>query len=661
MNAGPDIKPAPGRLAGIAKGAILVAATVACYLPALGADFIWDDDVYVDWQTTRDSRDGLRRIWFEPGSTMQYYPVAYSVFWLQRRMWDLEPFGYHLVNVLLHAANAILLWRLLSRLGVGGAFIAAAIFAIHPVCVESVAWVCELKNTLSGLFYLLAGLAYLRFSPPQRAGPSADRWPWYAAAAMLFILAVLTKTVTASWPAAVLLVLWWKRGRFNWRDLCVMIPLFLAGAGAGLLTAWMEVYHAGAGGGDWALGWGERIILAGRALWFYAGKLAWPAELVFIYPRWNLDAGDRLQWLWTISAILVIGSLWLFRRRAGRGPLTGVLFFAGTLFPALGFFNVYPFRFSFVADHFQYLASIGLIALASSAAWRLYVSRPSWPRVPQASRLREAREQMTNCEGKMPSPHAGETPATHFQPFARRAVVACVIGLAGVLCVLTCRHCRIFHDSETLWTDTLAKNDRCWLAGSGLGDAAEKAGNFERAAQFYERSLSLYPNQPQTIFNLGTDLIKMGRFDGAEEQFVRLAAMEPDNARVRMNLGIVLMQRGRVDDGIANLRKAAELQPQSAVIRINLGRALVEAGRYEQAIEQIEQAVKVQPHSETGWYCLGLAYEKAGRTGMAGSCYKRCLGINPSNRSASEALRRLLRPAGQASMPASLAETSPAK
>jgi hypothetical protein len=282
---------------------LLLGLTLAAYLPALHAGFIWDDDDYLINNRTLHDLPGLQRIWFETSATPQYYPLVHTTFWLEYHLWKLNPLGYHLDNVFLHALAAILLWRVLLKLPVPGAWLAAAIFAVHPVNVESVAWVTERKNVLSAVFYFAAALAYLRFAVPDNPPDTNDkrrettgkkleekqagstRWCWYVAALILFVGALFSKTVTTSLPAALLLVFWWKRGRIGLRDVLQLLPFFAVGVGLSLHTSWLEKHHVGASGAEWALSFFDRCLIAGRALWFYAGKLVWPAELTFIYPR----------------------------------------------------------------------------------------------------------------------------------------------------------------------------------------------------------------------------------------------------------------------------------------------------------------------------------------------------------------------------------------
>ncbi len=334
------------------------ALVLAAYWPALGGGLLWDDDAHVTQPALR-SLHGLWRIWSEPGATQQYYPFLHSLFWVEHRLWGDAPLGYHLANVLLHLAGCYLLFRVLRRLDVPGALFAASVFAVHPVCVESVAWISEQKNTLSTVLYMAAALVFLRFD--QRRRP-----PAYALATVFFALALLSKSVTASLPAALLVVLWWK-GRLSWRaSVMPLVPWFVMSAAAAAITPWVERKFVGAYGAAFALSAAERVLIAGRAVWFYLGKLLWPADLEFIYARWNVDARDAAQYLFPAGAALVLAALFLVRHRL-RGPLAAGLLFCGTLFPALGFINVYPFVFSFVADHFQYLAAASMLPAICAA------------------------------------------------------------------------------------------------------------------------------------------------------------------------------------------------------------------------------------------------------------------------------------------------------
>ncbi len=497
------------------KGFLLVAAVLFAYQPAWHAGFIWDDDAHVTRPELR-SLDGLARIWTQLGATQQYYPLVHSVFWMEHRLWGDWPTGYHLVNILLHAFLALLLVKVLQQLKIPGAWLGAAIFALHPLQVESVAWVSELKNTLSGVFYLGAALAYLEFARNRRREA-------YGLALGLFMLGLMSKTVIATLPAALLVVFWWQQGKLPWRrDVLPLIPFFVTGFVAGLFTAWVEWKFGGAGGSEYDFSLIERFLIAGRATWFYLGKLFWPVNLIFIYPRWHISQMVWWQYLFPASAALLLGALaWLQRWR--REPLAALLFFVITLFPALGFFNVYPFLYSFVADHFQYLAGIGPIALAAGI---IATVLSKWDRN---------------------------------KPFLKPVLCG---ALLLVLAVLTWRQAGMYADNETLWRTTLARNPNSFLANNNIGVILVKKGQLEEAIAHFQRALQSHPDDPEARDNLGialakahgdyaNKLVEMGRDDEAIVEFRKALEIFPDYADARRDLAIILLQKGQVDEAIA--------------------------------------------------------------------------------------------------------------
>ena len=285
---------------------LLLLITLIAYIPAIQGGFVWDDNRYLTENQTLKSLQGLKKIWVNPNSTPQYYPLVFSTFWLEYRLWGLRPTGYHLVNVLLHALSTLLLYRLLLYLNLPGAWLAAAVFALHPVQVESVAWVTERKNVLSGFFYFASAFCLFRFFGI--AGEKKEKsglW-WYCAGLLLFACALLSKTVTCTLPAAMLLVLWWKKDRLKGREVAALAPFFALGLLMGLATVWLEQQQVGAIGSEWNSSLGERFLIAGRALWFYLGKLVWPAELIFNYPRWQVDASVWWQYIYPAGGMFVV-------------------------------------------------------------------------------------------------------------------------------------------------------------------------------------------------------------------------------------------------------------------------------------------------------------------------------------------------------------------
>jgi hypothetical protein len=406
---------------------LIFAAVLLAYLPALNGGLLWDDLGHITVPELR-SAVGLWRIWTELGATQQYYPLLHSAFWLEHRLWGDSMSGYHLANIALHSTAAVLVVLILRHLAVPGALLAGLIFALHPVCVESVAWISEQKNTLSAVFYLASMFVYVRFVDDRGGGSGGSREqdPPYWLAFALFICALLTKTVTATLPAALLLVLWWQRGRLGGRrDVLRLAPWFAVAIIAGLFTAWFEHQIIGAKGADFALTPAERILLAGRVICFYLGKLFWPADLIFAYPRWSIDAASPWDYVYPAGVAALAVALALGK----RGPLAGYLFFCGTLVPVLGFVNVYPFLFSYVADHFQYLASLGII-------------------VPVAGVLAIASERLA--------------------PRRRWATIAGTT-LVLILAALTWNRSAVYQSAELLFRDTIARNPQSWMAYQNLG------------------------------------------------------------------------------------------------------------------------------------------------------------------------------------------------
>ena len=556
--------------------------TLLAYLPALGNGFVWDDDDYVTANPTLRSLAGLARIWLEPGAVPQYYPLTFTTLWLNYQIGGAAPFGYHLVNILLHATSAVLLWRVLRALSVPGALVAAALFAVHPVHVESVAWATERKNTLSGVLYLGSMLAYLRFAGigAPRTGPDDAGWrarlaaegssATWALALALFLLGLLAKTVVATLPAALVLLLWWKRGRLVSRDLAWLAPFFVLGGALALVTVRMESGHVGAFGRDWDLSLVERTLIAGRAIWFYLGKLAWPSPLIFFYPRWTIDAGAAWQYLFPLAAAGAAVALWLARARIGVGPLVAWLLFVVTLGPALGFVNVFPMRYSFVADHFQYLASIAPLALAAGA---------------------------------------GTIAARRGGPALQRAGIVVAVLAIGACAVLTARQTRVYADLRTLWTDTLAKNPGAWMAHNNLGLLLFGEGRTDEAMAHYRAAIEAKPDDAFARNNLGRALASVGRIEEARVVLVEAVRLEPGNAEAWSNLGNVHAAAGRYDAARDAYERSIAVRPSFADAYGNLGNVLLLTGRREEAIAAYQQALRIDPGFADARRNLAVALE----------------------------------------------------
>jgi protein O-mannosyl-transferase len=563
---------------------VILATALVAYLPVWHAGFIWDDDGHI---TRTDLRplSGLWRIWFEPGATQQFYPLLHSAFWIEHRLWGDDPLGYHLLNVALHAAAAWLLFRLLRRLSLPGAFFAAWAFALHPVCAESVAWVSEQKNTLSAVFYLASALAYLRFDGTRRVAP-------YVLAAGLFAMALATKTVTATLPAALLVIFWWQRGRLSWRrDALPLVPFFGLGAAAGFVTAWVERTYIGATGANFSLTAADRVLVAGRAVWFYLGKIFWPADLMFIYPRWSLDDSAAWQYLFPAAAAAALAILFVVRSRA-RGPLASALLFVGTLFPALGFINVYPFIYSFVADHFQYLASAAIISAVAAA--------------------------IASGAGRL-------------QKGGRTAVAVMGVCAVAGLGFLTFRQCRMYSDAETLWRTTIEANPNCWMAYENLGGVLMKDDRVEEAEEQFRKALGINPDDTEAMNELGVATMQQGKVEEAIALYQRALEIAPNSAETQINLGVALLQKGKPEEAANHFQHAAQVDPSSAKAHKNLAAAYLQEGQWQDAVAQYQRAVEIEPDNAETRYGLGSALIRAGRADEAAAQFRKVLEIDDAH------------------------------
>jgi tetratricopeptide (TPR) repeat protein len=540
---------------------LIFTATLTAYWPAIHGGPLWDDFGHITFPELRSSQ-GLWRIWSEIGATQQYYPLLHSAFWVEHRLWGDSFTGYHLANVALHSASAVLLVSILRTLAVPGALLAGLIFAMHPVAVETVAWISEQKNTLSTMFYLASAYVYLRATATTRPFSA----PTYWVAFVLFICALLSKSVTATLPAAVLVVQWWQNGRLKWREhVMPLVPWFVVAAAAGSFTAWFEHSIIGAQGEGFTLSLLERGLLAGRIIWFYLGKLFWPQNLIFIYPRWDVSASAPWQYVFPAAAIALAVALAVLARKH-RGPLAGYLFFCGTLAPVLGFFNVYPFRFSYVADHFQYLAAIGIIVVVAAV--------------------------LTLASQRLGAPR-------------RRIAMLSGAALIAFMAVLTWHRAAVYRDAETLYRDTIARNPGAWMAYQNLGTELAAMKRFDEAIAAFEGALRARPGYASAEANLLLAHMKAGdaaaespaRVHEAIAHYEAVVRLDPNHFRAHYNAGTLLMDvPGGEPASLRHLDAAVKLQPDSVEAHVNLGMLLANMpSRTREAIGHLEFALARRP------------------------------------------------------------------
>jgi|SRR5882724_206649 len=571
---------------------ILAVVTMLAYQPAWHGGVLWDDEAHIGGPELR-TLDGLRRIWFVPRTTQQYYPLLHTSYWLQQRLWGDSTTGYHIVNLLLHIGCVVLVLKILRLLRIPGAELATIIFALHPVNVETVAWIAERKNTLSGVFALAATLWYLKFDE-NRSRRS------YAFAIGLFLLGLLSKTAIVTLPLAWLIIFWWKRRAIFWRrDVLPLIPFVSLSAAAGLMTCWVEYVNIAYRARILDLSFVERCLIAGRAFWFQLGKLLWPSNLMFIYPRWEINAAVWWQYIFPLAVLGLLALLWSLRRWS-RAPLAGVLVYIVLLLPSLGFANIYFFLYSFVADHWQYLACLGIITPCASGIVLL---------------------------------------AGRFKPWQAWIEPGITLLLGGILFLLTWQQSRMYNNAETLYRTTIARNPACWMAYDHLVDILYQANRIAEAMNLFEEELRIKPAVAH--YSLGNALLRKGRTSEAMDQYEQALRINPDYAEAHNNLANALVMTGRPSEAIDQCKEALRIDPSYAHAHNNLGNALAQTGRASEAIDHYKQTLRMNPNSSDAHNDLGAALALMGRISEAIEELKSALRINPNNSDARNNLTKL--------------------
>ena len=564
----------------ILQALILILAGLWIYASALQGTWLWDDDILVSGNLELHSWDGLAKIWFAKPVT-DYWPVTWTVLWLEWHLWGNHPLGYHLVSLALHIADSFLIWRLLARLGLSWAWLGGLLFVIQPLAVESVAWISEIKNTLSLLFFLLSCDAWLDVDE--------GRKPGYWRSILYYLAAMLSKTSTVMLPVALLLYQWWKRDRITRRDVVRMIPYFAIAVLMGIVTIFCQNYKLEMGD-DPMGGYFTRSIRAGTAVFFYLGKFILPTGLSTIYPRENFDVRSLLHLLTVPLLGVVILGLWVARKGWSRHVLFGLGFFLINLFPVLGFLKMSYLETSWVADHFIYLPMIGLIGLVVAglkmidrqlAAW----GRPVW------------------------------------------------MGAIAVWCLLLAwgshGYAGYYRNLETLWSHAVLHNPGSWKARNNYGIALQQEDRIPEAMEQFEAALKINPNLPQTHANLGNALMQVGQMPEAIEEFRESVRIKPDYAEGYYNIGDALMRTGHAAEAMEQFQQAVQIKPDYAEAHNNLGNALLQTGQAAEATEEFQKAVQIQPDYAEAHNNLGNALLQTGQTADAITQFQQAVQFKP--------------------------------
>jgi tetratricopeptide (TPR) repeat protein len=573
----------------VPAGVVLIAAAVfLAYLPSINGGFIWDDHDLITNNNLIKASDGPLRIWCttEP---IDYWPATNTSFWIEWRLWEMNSAGYHVTNLILHIVESVLIWIILRKLSMPGAFLAAMIFALHPVNVESVAWIAQRKNLMAMLFFLISILWYLRFIElarrptfgwyPFAAKQSTVRCPmstahcytWYWLSLAAFALAMLSKGSVAVLPILLLGIVWWLRP-LTWRDLVWTAPFFLVALVFTVVNMWFQTF--GMEEAIRSAGYAERLLGAGCVVWFYLYKAILPINLSFVYAHWHIETDNPLLWLPLAAALVVTAVLWRYRKSWSRTLLFAWGFFCAVLVPVMGFTDVYFMRYALVADHYQHIAIIAVIALAS-ALWS------AWDRLELGS--------------------------------MRWTATATAVAALGILALLTWQQSGQYRDEFTLYEDTLKKSPDCWMAHTNLGKVLVDAGRLQEAMDHLQQALRIKSDNVSAYNDLGNVLVQMGRVQEAMEYYRKALSIKPDYPQALNNLGNALVEAGRPEEAIEYCQKALRLDPGFHEAYFNLGNAFLYMGRSQEAIDYYHQALTIKSDYAEAHNNLANALIQAGR------------------------------------------------
>jgi Flp pilus assembly protein TadD len=590
---------APGGLMVLLRAALIVGVGLWVYSPAFHGDWLWDDDWYITRNPLLRDGTGLWAFWFHPGSWVEYYPIHETLLWIEWNLFGNDTLGYHLVTVALHLIDALLVWCLLAKFGLRKAWLGGLIFAVHPACVDSVAWIVETKNTLSLLPFLLAMCAWIDYE--------ASKAPRdYACALVLFLVAMLCKMTVSPFPALILLYAWWKRGRIAWRDVAASAPFFVVSLGLGLLTlacgTWYYQNRGTMPEAEPVIAWPSRIALAGQTLGVYFAHCFWPVGLLPSYPQWQVDPSSPLQFLpWPILAGLLV-LLWQMRSTWGRHALLGLGFFLIFLGPFVGFKPASYMHFTWVMDHFLYIPLIGLIGLSVAA--------------------------IGSIEERLPAS-------------ARPIVTGAITAVVALLAFEANGYAVAYSNEATLWGYTVEHNPDDWMAQDNLAKALLLLHRPEEAAPHFEASIQLRPDRAQTHLNLGDALVQMGRIPEGIAEFDQALRLSPTDPAIHNQKGVALLQAGRIPEALAQFEQAVKLRPTYVIALDNLGTALAQSGRLPEALDRFAAALKIVPDDVQTLDNYGSALLQSGLAAEALAAFQHALRLDPPDPKALAAIEKL--------------------
>ena len=572
----------------VLKILLIVAAGFWIYSPAYHGAWYSDDELYLPQNPLLHDPARLWKIWFAPGSFIEYYPLEETVQWAQWQLWGNDTFGYHLTNVFLHILNSLLVWRLLQKFGLKLAWLGGVIFMIHPAAVESVAWIAELKNTLSLAPFLLSIQAWMDYEDAGRPRDYFLALAWFAAA-------MLCKISMAPFPVVILLYAWWKRGKIGWSDLRAALPFFIISLALGITTiaagAWFPMGLTKAPrvvlGGFFS-----RAACSGLAFAFYWSQFFWPARMMPMYPQWTIDPRSLREFLpWPV---LFAGTVWLWTRRKtwGRHALLGCGFFFLFLAPFLGFHEISYMQNTRVMDHFLYLPVIGLIGLVVAAAGDL---------------------------------------ADRLSGVFRAAGAGAVALVCGLLAWESHDYARVFASPLANSLYLLKHNPNDALVHNGLGNQWRKVGRIPAAIAEFKEASRLNPSLSDPHNNLAGILLELGRYPEAVVEYRRALELRPDSAEAHNGLANTLCQTGNLPEAIREYEEALRIEPAYDKAHNGLATAYLQSNRLAEAWTQCELALKSNPNYAFAHCTQGSILIKEGRISEAIGQFQKALSLDPGN------------------------------
>jgi Flp pilus assembly protein TadD len=576
--------------------AAIVLAVFWVYSPTIHGDWLWDDDWYLSTNPLVRDLSGLWKFWFAPGSWVEYYPVEETLLWIEWHLFGADTLGYHVVTITLHAINALLVWRLLARLGLRKAWLGGFLFAVHPAAVDSVAWIAETKNTLSTLPCLLAMIAWVDYEDARKPRD-------YVLALFYFIVALLCKIAVAPLPFVLVLYAWWKRRRIAGRDIAAAAPFLAIAVILAAISIAAGEFYAHQPGKTLdvlpSLDLADRIALAGQSLGVYFAHLVWPVRLLPNYPQWTIGAPSLLAFVPCLVVAAVFVVLWLRRATWGAPTLLALGAFVLFLAPFTGLTRVSYMAFTWVMDHYLYLAMIGPIGLVIAA--------------------------LDSIDERVPAQW-------------RFAVTGAATLIAALLAFEARAYAGVFTDEATLWGYTVEHNPGDWLAQDNLGKAQLLNNQPDDAVKSFSAALLLRPGRAQTHLNLGRAFVALNRLNDGLAQYDDALAIDPADAEIYNQKGVAFIQSNRAAEAIAPLQRAVELRPHYAIGLENLGIALAVTGHLDEAVEKFRASLAANTNDPATHVNLARALHQLGRAAEASDQFRQALELDPNNAAAKAAL-----------------------